>query len=180
MHPNLQRKTISTAILGLACLLLAYFVVYPQWTTLSASRSKLAQAQAEQETLRQAETQVSNFLAEFNDLNDKKLIADDALPSKDIKLPAILGAIDELTKASGLAIGSVSVVEPQDKVASAPNTVDTVNLEVNVSGSFPAFKNFLLRLENHLRISDIENITLQMQEEGSITYQVKLKTYYQR
>ena len=50
-----------------------------------------------------------------------------------------------------------------------------------IQGSgYNSFKDFMIRLENDLRLIDVGHVTLKVDDNGLIQYQVNMQTYFQK
>lgn len=175
-----QLKTALTGIMVVAIIMLGYMGVWTKWQTLNESKAALTKAQTENEKLKQQERDINNFLADFQQHSDKISLAERALPTKAPNTPVLLDNISNLASDSGLKVSQI-LINPLGKLESVivPNEIQSVNLDITVSGDYLQFVEFLKRLEMNLRIMDATNVTVLRQEDGTMDYQMKLQTYYQ-
>ncbi len=177
---NLPSKTFTLLSLLVVVVLVGYFLLYPFWNKLATSRDGLASAQAEQAKLKQASSDLNNFLAEFQGLSEEANITALALPSKP-DTANLLANFEALSRQSGLTLASFNFFEePNAAVKGSAFAVTPLGIEIIASGSFPSFQDFLLRLETHLRILDVDSVVLRSEEAGILDYQIKLRTYFQK
>lgn len=165
----------------LALIGVGYFVTSPQWGKYSEAKAELALAQANNQTTNQALSSLQAFLDDYQKQDENIVKASSALPLKSADLANFVGSVGDLAKVSGVVLSNFSVDELTSKDKTPPeNSLQAVAINLSASGSYPSFKDFVLRLENHLRIIDVSHITLKQDDSGHIQYQVTLKTYYQR
>lgn len=98
--------------------------------------------------------------------------------------------IDRIALKYGMSIRDVEVLgfTPAQSVAAsgiigiAPKDYDKATLSFAVSSTYPVFKQFLVELENNLRITDVERLVfsvLQNVQAGDVyQFRVSLKTYW--
>ncbi|GEM_PF-1291514 len=104
-------------------------------------------------------------LAEKDGLKVKKLDVAGTLATK----PKIPEKIDNSAVATNAATVTQGIGELKYK---------TINVAMEVSGSYEAFKNFLRDTESSVRITDVEMLTFGAGDVG-FNFQLGLKTYYQ-
>lgn len=179
---DFKSKGILTLILVLASLLLAYFAVASSYKALSTARGELKSVSRDQENLDHSLRQLESFLDQYKTLGKEVEVANSALPTG--PQPALLLAeIEELANLSGLAISTVNFIEsPESETFKLPtNSIVSVEVQVSVSGSYFSFRDFLNRLEKHIRIIDPQLISIGTEEKNlNYEYEVKFKTYYQK
>lgn len=176
------KKSLISIVLILVSLAALYFFVLPGWNKLTEKKMRLNQALAEQERLLAAQQELESFLNEFESLNEEAETINKAVPLKQAEHSQILAGLDEMARASGLILGSLafSDLNESDAASATNNSIQTQEVSLTTLGSFPAFKNFLLRAENSLRIIDIEEVRFGTENENGITtFNVRFKTYYQ-
>lgn len=170
----------GSVVVGIA---LAYFLLAPAIKNFGSIQRTLALAKDQNQELKQASSDLQTFLDKYQSLSesDKVEIASFALPSTHPNTPVLLGSLEELAKLSGLTLISMSVDENPEKDKTAPQlSLAELQIQLSVSGSYPAFKDYLLRLENHLRLIDLQEMNFKVEEGTNATYQLLLKAYYQK
>ena len=185
--PANQSKNYSLAaiVLVVACLISGYIVYSRYWKDYNTAKTELAAAEQNKIKLTDTLNSVEAFLDAYDKEQGNVTLVDLALPSKQSDMANFISSIATLAQTSGVAIANFQISESADKPLPIENTIAPQNIDMAVSGTYLAFKDFLLRLEQHLRIVDINHITL-----GSgggsgtganvLVYQIKLKTYYQQ
>lgn len=181
MQKDIKTQSLIVSILFLAFLLLGYFVTFPAWKSLSKTRTELARAELDGRNLNTASADLEAFLQNFERLEEETRTVGKALPS----MPAqavLLGSIEALAKASGFALSAMNIVEvPENEEKTAPvYSVVATDLQISGSGSYFSFKDFLRRLERHLRLIDIKSINFEVDEANNLQVQFEVRTYYQK
>lgn len=176
---NLRNRTFLLLLLFLASVVALYFA-YGRYQSLTGTKALLVQAQTESAKLVEAQNQVDKFLEEYKTLSKEQSSANTALPIKEGKPELVLAQIDRLASQSGLALGSLSVREKNNDVKIADNGIDFQDIEMEATGSYPAFKNFILLIETNLRIVDLQSITAHAEDENSIKYKLIARSYFQK
>lgn len=184
---NKATAGITPFILFLAFLALGYFGVYDQWNKLGEARVSYDAAKEETESLRQAQADVNRFLDEYNSTRDKAPIANRALPKGDSGVAILLDNFAKLAQESGMTLRQINIENNPDSseaVVPSPNTLQPVDFDIQVNGSFEAFREFLIKTQTNLRITDIlsVNVSEDTGEEGStgMKYSLRLRSYYQQ
>lgn len=181
MTDSLQTKIIVGVILILACFGVGFFFTLDQWTSYSLAKSALEQKQAEQQQLKEALSLAENFVAEFNSKAKDAEVANLALPAKDSDLSNLIANLGDMAKASGLALsdfGVEQVVPAGNPVVE--NGIQTQKINLTASGNYASFKDFVLRLQNNIRIMDVDQVTAKADESGQVEYQMVIRAYYQK
>ncbi|MEK7478256.1 MAG: hypothetical protein AAB645_02730 [Patescibacteria group bacterium] len=84
----------------------------------------------------------------------------------------------DLTKQNAAGGRSAATLPPT--ISSAPSGVGSVYLSFSVTGTYEAFKSFVINLSHSLRIIDLTSLSFVSTDNGIYTYNVGLKTYWLR
>lgn len=83
-----------------------------------------------------------------------------ALPADaSVAIPSFLKFLQETAGQSGMTLKSIS---PSSDVSTAEEGIKELKVELSVEGSYAAFKNFLLALENSSRLIEVESISFSL------------------
>ncbi len=104
-------------------------------------------------------------------------------------LPSSINTVDLVAQINGIARGSgMTLADVKTKIDQKQNNrsgtksdiigLSSVVLNFNVSGSYPALRQFLDNLEKNLRLVDISAITFSAVEREPYQYAIELKTYW--
>lgn len=181
MHQTFKSIYVIVFLI-MACFGLGYFVAYPQYTKYSAAKAQLAILQADNEKLNQDLAAIQSFSDSFKSHQQESATASLALPAKSSDLGNLLASLGDLAKSSGVALSNVNITDTANTASSAvsDNSIQVVPIALSASGSYPAFKDFMIRLQTHLRLVDVGHVSLKGDEAGQVQYQVNIKTYYQK
>lgn len=178
-------KSKNFIIFGLIILLTAggFLALKPKWQAFSSSKVKLNGLVAEETRLNEIKTKFQTFLKGYKDHEQDANRANQALPLKESDLPNVLANIEQLSQASGLSLGEIGFEssgtgESKEKQP-AEYSIQVVPLVIIATGSFASLQNFLTKVENYLRLMDVLSIDMQAEDSASITYQIRLRVYYQ-
>lgn len=180
MSSPIKSKTLIITLLVLACLLVGYFFLLPLYRKADEVRQLLAQAETEKANLSSAETEMDNFLKEYQSLSGDQKLVDLALPTNDLQLSSLLANLENLAKSSGLSLANLRLREKDTTQKALENAIDYADLDLEASGTYPGLKNFWLLLESNLRIIDVQEINVQVEENDIIQFQLFLRAYYQK
>ena len=150
----MSRLTIISITLPII-LLVGFFFTWPQYQNV---RNLGLEVQAKQNELQNKEEYFSKIKETSDELKNYEAEVskiDSALPS-DPFLPSLFNFLDKTANQNGLILkqlGSFSVVDSKAK----PD-IKEINIGITVSGSYPAFKNFLSALEKTARLVEVDDI----------------------
>ncbi len=173
-------------------IILGFFLVWPQYQKFTEERWHLKEKETERSNQEEYFTHVENVAKELSGYENEKSKINSAFPyGPDIA--DILNFLDKATSGNGLSIvkitsfsvdkeksGSKSSQEKEENVVSRAKEI---NIEFDVKGSYPAFKNFILTLEKSARVIEVESVVLkkkmvQTEKEEPPVFTLKIKTYY--
>ncbi len=167
--------------------LLAAFVIYvsllsPEYGAVNALRGKLATKEDFLKKEQAVVNQVQGLLDKYEGAPLKETISL-ALP-RDEGTAQIVNQILSVARNANIAVNSFSLgsaplqVSAKAGAKSATPKVGTVNITINASGAYDAFKVFLQAIETNIRIMDISNLKI-LPRGDSFEYQLQVSTYYQ-
>jgi len=175
-----RSKIIIGLFLIIACFVVGYFFTTPAWHKYSLTKRILAQTQSDSVGLAQALSTMKDFVAQFTTHQSDADKVSRALPSQVPDLTNLLGNLSSEAEASGLALSSFSIQADTDSKPKLPNTIQTIKVDIAASGSYESFRDFLMRLEASLRITDIDRVTVKANDTSQPQYQMSIRTYYQK
>jgi len=169
-------KSSAIAILVISILIIGVFLVFPRCQDLRALRLEIGRRNTE---LQSKEKHISNLQEASQELEKYQLELskiDSALPSSP-SLPSLFNFLQKVSSQNGLIleeIGSFSVSVPEEKPE-----IKEISLNLGVSGSYSAFKNFLSTLEKSARLIEIESISFSTPEkkESPFSFDLKIKVH---
>lgn len=195
-----SKLTINIVVYAVLVLLI-WLVAWPVWSDVSSFRGEVA---LKKKTI-DLETQVINKLNSVNQVLDSQKAnverLEQAIPSTESK-PELISIMENLSTQNGLRLTGVNVESPVEdknaktgsKVTNASlqkkeNLIKTLKVNIQASGTYASFKNWLDAMEKNLRITDVGHISFNIGDkkttEGQsvqvvdpiINYTVDMSTY---
>ncbi|MBX4186927.1 MAG: type 4a pilus biogenesis protein PilO [Candidatus Doudnabacteria bacterium] len=186
MTAGSSAKTYSlmAAVLVVGCLIVTYMVlsnVYPAYTL---AQGQLTNVKADNARYKQALASSVAFLATYEQQNKNQSTVNLSLPEKNADMADFVSSFSQIATQSGVTLTNLAVTT-QPLETTVENAIRAEDLTLNASGSYLSFKDFVKRMEEHLRVVDVYHITFSNAGAvGSGTpilhYLVKLRTYYQQ
>ncbi|MDP3779470.1 MAG: hypothetical protein Q8R30_05515 [bacterium] len=179
-------------VAGAGIVVLLVVPAWQQYLVLKADTNHLADINTEIDTLTQKRDELVNQIARIPKNDLQRL--DQVMPSEP-QGPEFLLSVQKLAVSYGLKVIKLDLsnslgskqktpeVKPADftptgqEEKSSPS-YKTLNANLEVSGQYQAFKDFLREAESSVRIIDVQNLTLSPQEKG-FDFKMTLAAYYQ-
>jgi Tfp pilus assembly protein PilO len=116
-------------------------------------------------------TEIAQKLSQETEVIQK---IDTAIPNK-IDFSSIVNFLDQTGQETGIIVQSVGAGNQGKKTGQ--ERIRENNFSIILAGTYPAFKNFLYKLENSSRLFEIEDISFSSQRSGSdfFNYNIRLK-----
>jgi|GEM_PF-2846498 hypothetical protein len=178
--PKNYRLSLISVVLALACLAAAYFVFTQFWPKYTNAKINQDKAQSINLELNKTQASLQAFLKNFEAQKQKADLSNLALPAKNSDMANFTSNLAELAAASGVSLSGLQVAEVAQEKLSVPNTIAVQNLTLSMSGTFPSFQDFMTRVENNLRLIDTYHVTMRLDSGQSLSYQILMRTYYQK
>jgi Tfp pilus assembly protein PilO len=175
-------KSAVTFLMVLVILAVGYFGVYSQWSKLGDARAAFDQSKQQNELLKKTESEFRAFLTTYEANKSKAEVAERALPTGDANIPVMLDNFTRMVAESGMVLSSISFASTgvEQTTAPTPQSIQTFDVDINITGSYEAFKDFLLRTQRNMRLVDILTMNIGTVEgENRLNFTMKLRTYYQ-
>lgn len=172
-------KAIITTICLISSFGLMFFAVWPEYTQL---RQYIDQEKIKEKDLENMISYNQSLKGMVNglqgDYKEKIKEVKSGIPN-DHYIPSLLSEIKDLSYETGVKI--INVGDFSINEYSAGENIKQVEIEIQVQGSYPNFKNFILRLENSIRIISVNSIRIEKSsrssEEGVLESRLILRTY---
>ena len=164
------------------------FFVVPKNKNLILLKEKIQQKIIELETKEEYFSSLYQLYQKTKDYQDSLFKVELAVPD-DPELPALFDFFQKSVSQAGLVLNKIELISAdfprQSKqvsieeilVISSKTPVREIYLNLNVNGSYSAFKNFLSILERSARLIEIESINVVTWEDWGVSAQIKLKTH---
>ena len=171
-----MQKPILYILVFSTLLVFFFFLIWlPQYQKYSDLRTRVSIKSDELQNkeryfsnLRNIDSQLQKYKVELSKIES-------ALPSSS-NIPSVLNFIHNTAQKSGLILQKTSIGEIRHLQEGSP-IIKTVLL-VSLSGSYPAFKNFLSKMEINSRLIRVEEISFGAPERGDIfLFNLRIKTH---
>lgn len=183
-----RTKSIIAGGLVIALVGLAYFLFVSILPAYNAAKGDLTNVKADHERLNNALASVQTFVSSYESQSKDIVKANLALPKKSVDLPNFLTDLQQMSNASGVTLSNLqtSDITPATGQPTLANAIEAVDISLIASANFASLNDFLLRLENSLRLIDVYHITIRADQKGDqssvplLQYQIKMYIYYQK
>ncbi|HYC79697.1 MAG TPA: type 4a pilus biogenesis protein PilO [Candidatus Binatia bacterium] len=183
----MQKGSASIIVFLLVIVVLAagYFGTYGQWTTLGQSQEALDVVKMENEQLLASKAEVTNFVRSMDAISSNAGLADRALPKGHPDIPTLFDYHSRTVVESGLALDLLNIRDERNPELVPPaNSIQSLDIDVTVVGTYEAFNNYLLRLQRSLRISDVVSVRIGAETTvggaQTLKFDLTIRTYYQQ
>jgi len=168
--------------LVLAILAVGYLFTYSQYSGRADIQSRLTTLNQEHAKLQDAQNSLDTFLQYYKSHQQDVITANSALPVKSVDMPNFLNIVSTLAAQSGITLSNFRINEPESAAQGAENGIQTILINVIGTGTFPAFKDLIIRFESSRRLIDVDHVIAQPSISGgnNLQYQINIKTYYQK
>lgn len=168
-------------IFGAFTLAVALFFVWPavfgSWAEVSALRSALDERQTLADQRAAILSKVDQEYAQYQALasgSNGRAFAELVPVKKDSA--ELVSAIQDIANNSGVQVTQIQISEANAKKG---GQYQTLTMTITLSGPYPGLRTFLAGLENYVRILNIGNIQISVdQTTGQFNYSVKADAYF--
>lgn len=184
---NSARNPIFQIVLIIVVLVLfGWFILLPKNNAYQEQSNQLVTLQAEKNSLSDDQERLNRLIAEMGDSDKEVKVLDEALPLSD-RPTKIAVMLESYAQSSAMSLEQLNIAD-MDKQISAANTalledpygvsrqLQTIKIDINVSGSIEQFRNFLTLLETSGRIIDISSFSVSSGDDAE-RFNLKLVTY---
>ncbi|MBU1136830.1 type 4a pilus biogenesis protein PilO [Patescibacteria group bacterium] len=176
-------KKIAIALICLAAgVALTVWVVKPIWASVMELRDEIRFRNEEI-------AKIEVLLAKQDELKKKYLGSKDDIDRILLALPKgedvsyDLSQIDAIAMKNGLLLESIKFTGIDEEGETNRIGLSTTNVEMNLSGSYEAFKGFLRDMENSLRVAEVSSIRISsikgLEERSLFNFGLNINVYYQ-
>jgi len=176
----MNKNIISILVLMVAIIFIILEMAIPFYNQIGLTNLRLIEQKVALENNQKT-------LNSFNDLFKKyKLLGDDinklnlVVPNKE-NSDEIIVNLEAMAKENGIFLDSVAFQSraSQSSASADLGKVNILQISLNASGSYEAFRNFVKALENNLRIMDIKLVKFgQQEQQGDFKINLGIDTYY--
>lgn len=143
----------TIVFLGFA-LLVIILLVSPQYQNWRFSSIRLKEFKKAEERQREHFNNLRQSWENLEKYRSSLLKINTALPES-ANLPELLNFIQKLAGQVGLSLKKINSIETKKASSS---TIKETRIEINLTGSYPAFKSFLTSIEKSARLIEVESI----------------------
>lgn len=151
-------------------------LVWPKYQDLKSLRAKIKEKNIELQQEEGYFLELQKISQNFQQYSEALSKIDSALPL-DPSIPALFGFLQKRAAQSGLVLKDINFTStPSNKEL---QEVKGIKIILSLSGSYSAFKDFLLSLEKSSRLIEIKNIsfTSPSEKEKTFTFNLSIVTY---
>lgn len=160
----MNKNIIIAGGTGIALILAAVFV-WPQYQKLQALNLNIENKKAEFQSQEEYFVQVKETSVKLQEYSDSLLKISSALP-QDPALASVVSFLQSNSAQTGLILKKIVLSGAADQSENRGPFAETL-LSVQVTGSYPAFKNFLTLVENSSRIIEVQKVSIEIPDEKS-------------
>lgn len=166
-------RPIAIAICLLIVFGLGVGLIWPKYQSLQSLIKDIEKTRAELKSRTEYFSRLAEISERLKEHAESFSKIDSALPS-DFSLPFFLDFLEKASSQSDLVLGQVGAFVSQPE-----GEIQEHSLNISLSGSYSAFKNFLSSLEKSARILEVQNISFSSTKEPALpyTFNVNIKTY---
>jgi len=170
-----MNRPIIIAICIVIVIALGVLLIWPKYQILKASLVNVEKKAAELNYLNDYFADIKKISEDFKKYEAEFLKVESALPS-DPFLPSLLKFIQTKASENGLILKGFSSVSVSSFVKDSD--IKEQYLSIELSGFYPAFKNFLAVLEKNERLIEIEQISFSASKEKEpMIFNLGIKVY---
>lgn len=166
----MKNPFVAIILIAASCLL-GVFLLWPQFQELQETRSAIEEKKAE----------VLNQEHHFSDIEKAEVLLfqeqeplskiDSALPRIN-SFPDLFNLLQARASQAGLVLKDILLGASSEK-----KRVKEVLVNLTVSGSYPALKEFVIKLENSARLIEVEQITFSSAKGSLFNFHMQIKAY---
>ena len=174
----MNQKLITNLLVFSGLFLAVWFGVWPMWSEISGIRAEIKSKQGTVNLERQVIEKLNSISQVLDAQRSNVERLEQAIPITEAR-PELLSIMENLASQNGLSLKNISIAAvPEDTAAakrsaragegvSGPVSLKKVNIDVQSSGGYSAFKSWLNAIETNLRITDISKISFNISEKKS-------------
>ena len=171
-----MNRSIAIVICILIIFALAYLLILPKYQFLESSWENVEKKQGELNYLKDYFLELNKVAEDFKAYEVEFSKIESAIPS-DPSAPSLFNFVQAKASQNGLVLENVSLVSI--KPFTQGSNIKEYHFSIELSGFYPAFKNFLTTLEKSGRLIEVERINFiaPNKENDPISFGVGIKVY---
>lgn len=184
-----QNSKLQLVLLIVMVVLISWFLLLPKYSQLSDNKTLLTQLQVEHKQVSDQKDVMDKLIQKLKDSTEDVKLLEQTLPTE-ARITKAHVLIEQFAHDSSMALASIQTDNPET-VVSAGNkdllvdqfaqgqTLHSLTLKVNVTGTFSQFRNLTQLFDTSTRLLDIESIDITSGDDPNIlSFKLKVKTYY--
>ena len=158
-------KILPIILISLLLILGMIFFWWPKYQEFGDLRMKMKERKTELENKDKYFSELSQLSEKLKEYSSELAVVDSALP-KTFGVPDAFNLLEKECSQNGLVLEkvnleNVSPIEKESKIIRIP-------LGFSVSGTYPAFKNFLQSIQKNARLIEVESISFSSPQKGNV------------
>lgn len=158
-----MNRTITIVICLLLSLALGVFLVWPRYQEFKIKKVDVLKKEAELQNLKEYLSEINLLSQEIEKYSTEISKIETALPSR-FSLPSLINYLQKTTFENGLILKSYNLTLAVPNLPEQESGLKEFSLTLDFSGSYSAFRDFLLVLEKSSRLIEVENISFSSPE----------------
>jgi Tfp pilus assembly protein PilO len=180
-----KSSSLLAALLIIVSIVVGYLLLTKYWPAYTLAQGQYTNTAATNTRLKNALASSKTFLSTFESQSEQAAMLDLALPVEDPDMANFVSSISALAQASGVTLTNMQISPRNEDFVAADHAIISQEISLNATGNYLSLKDFILRLEEHFRIIDVEEILVSNSGTAGagtppLQIQVKLNTYYQQ
>lgn len=157
-------KTLYIVLISSLVVLFIAIILWPQYQSLQGLNLQIKEKKTELEDLKSYFRELEDISQELNQYSESLAKIDSAIPS-DPSLPSLLRFLEKGASESGLFLKKIGTftTAPVEK----ESRLKATSIDLELSGSYLALKNFLSKLEKTDRLIEVGNISFSSKSKES-------------
>lgn len=141
-----------------------FFLVKPKWDEINVLKAQAASYKETLDNIQKIRELRKSLVSEYNSVSDDEKKRLDKIFASSMNEGELMVMFDNIAKSSSVVLSDI-YFSPKNETQSSAGQSDAVNpyktygFDLEVNGSYNAFKEFLKNLEKSLVLSDISSIT---------------------
>lgn len=184
MPENIPKNYSLIAVVIILVLIGSGYVIFTNiLPDYDLAKLQFNKAEADNQTYNQALSSVQSFLEKYQEQQNNSTLANLVLPDGDSDLANFITGLSHVAQQSGVVLSNFQI-DYSNETARVAYSIQNQNVSFSANGSYSSLKNFIVRLENHMRLVDVYHVTLNTIDSSinssNLDYEIRLRTYYQQ
>ncbi|MDO8559240.1 MAG: type 4a pilus biogenesis protein PilO [bacterium] len=163
------RLIIIIVMLGTA-LAMGFILVWPKYNDFHSAVLTLKQKEAELNSKMAYYSNIKEAWGELEKYEDAIAKIDSAIPDYS-SMPVLFNYFQKTSGETGLILEGLTFGEP------AGDKIKETSIQLQVTGDYSSFKNFLSAVGNSARFFEVKNIGLSSSGKGKLSFNLEITTY---